>query len=1131
MKKILVFISLLLVTNQTLLAWHSSSRVPGKIIYNATDEDKRQIAIGVNPRGHLNTSKEEDGGPNIVNNAGYTGVAFHFPIGGKRSRLAGRRALTASDNRWQDATAPGCQCEGWGAGGIDKFGKKFKGYANASSGISNVTVKSFTYDLTSIESVTIINDSVGNPALEVKHIYGPSPISTDNLFEVTITITNIAGYKIDDVRYNRSMDWDIPPSEFNEVVTAKGVDASVATGKYPRVLMSGNNGFMTPDPFSSAGSHNMGKGTGDFERYGPRDHGFTATFGFGELLCGENHNFLSYYGAAEDRPALEAALEAESIPLYSIGESAPSEGSSVSYAWGFKGVSGTALAPTLPSKTAIIPSGELTDETKIQTYASPVITDEHAYQAIFTYRNNHQWEGDILRYNLESDGSFTADAPISAKAKLAARVPSTLTKLKFGHNSFKKFTDGSGAGGIGTNIWTVGYDPSCPGSGSPFGRNNISITRSDGTTQSILDINNFLTPNGKDDNLDELLFNCSGEVSDGDTSLLTEFVRGWDSYNEDPLVTVEGFHSGVNARQSFLGDTFHADLVYVGAPSAATSASGTYTEAYFRGANGYAAFKAEHKDREGRFYVGANDGMLHAYDKELNHLWGFIPPSILPKLRRMEGPTGQSVTQWLVDGPIIVKDVYIKKTDEWKTLLIGGMGWGGKGYYVLDITDEYDPKHLFTFDNDYKNKQISYWSSSGYKRTYDYEDAPDNMDYSKIGDTWARPSIILMPIKDASDVTFKQRYTMVFGAGYAGGTDTNLGNYVYVLDFEPSSEVFADPVTGLSSPKFDGGNVIKIVTVTPDATSDIPNGVTAHMSVVTPDGAPVPTGKEALAYYGGIAYFPDLQGHVWKLDLSKTSLEEDDSTMYSINKMFSSEGTLANDRFGYNQMATTLVRSTDPEVGTNLFQYYGTGDQAHIQTRYPSIKNRLFGVKDLDWPDTGLTITGSNKTIASPGMFNIDTTACDITNVPGWFTDVEKQATLDDPPLGDGKDNMKVIGRAIVANKDVYFTIYRPEDKECPAYGSGETIKLKEGCGGGVETIAIGAGLTTAPVMDNKGNIYVGVSNLATGETLEGKGEEGDLEGFSGRDNILKIGSSEVSSSASSPGIKIKSWREITGNY
>jgi len=630
MKKIFLFVTLVLFTNQTILAWHGSTALPGKIIYNATDASKRTIAIGVNQHGHLNTSKEEDGGPNIVNNAGYTGVAFLFPVGGKKSRLAGGGTLSSGENRWQDATAPGCQCEGWGAGGIDNTGKKFHGYANASSGISKVTVKSFTFDLTSIESVTTIPDSTGKPALEVKHVYGPSPIATDNLFEVTITITNIAGYKIRDVRYNRSMDWDIPPSEFDEVVTARGVDASVATGKLPRVLMSGNNGFMTPNPFNSAGSHNMGKGTGDFESYGPRDHGFTATFGFGDLLCGENHNFLSYYGAAENRPALEAALASESISLYSIGESNPSKGSDVSYGWGFKGVSGTALAPTLPSKTAIIPSGELTDETKIQTYATPVITAEHAYQAVFNYRNNHQWEGDILRYNLEEDGSFTADAPISAKAKLSSR--------------FKKFALGDSAKGTAINsspvftkadleivnaknIWTVGYDPTCPGSGDPFSRNrSFAITESDGTTtRSVLDLNNFLpspslhTSIGFDasrghTNIDELLYNCAGEVTSGDSDNLIMFVRGYDSYGED----TEG-----DTRQSQLADTFHSDLVFVGAPSAATSATGTYTEAYFRGANGYAAFKETHKDREGRFFVGANDGMLHAFDKELNHLLGF----------------------------------------------------------------------------------------------------------------------------------------------------------------------------------------------------------------------------------------------------------------------------------------------------------------------------------------------------------------------------------------------------------------------------------------------------------------------------------------------------------------------------
>ena len=47
----------------------------------------------------------------------------------------------------------------------------------------------------------------------------------------------------------------------------------------------------------------------------------------------------------------------------------------------------------------------------------------------------------------------------------------------------------------------------------------------------------------------------------------------------------------------------------------------------------------------------------------------------------------------------------------------------------------------------------------------------------------------------------------------------------------------------------------------------------------------------------------------------------------------------------------------------------------------------------------------------------------------------------------------------------------------------------------------------------------------------KGKGDTSEMEGISGRDNILKIGTSEMTSSAGTPGIKIKSWREITGNY
>ena len=1126
MKKIALLITLLLFSSQPILAWHSISSLPGKIIYNSTTPSEQKIALGVNPEGHLNTSREEDGGTNIVSNATYTGVAYKFPVGSQRSRLdrSGFGPITTA--KWYDAIAPGCQCEGWGAGGIDRYGRQFVGYANVSSGISNVKVVNFTFDTSSIESVTTINDSRGDPALQIRHVYGPSPLATDKLFEAVVTITNISGHKITDVRYNRSMDWDIPESEFSERVTIKGARASATSATKPRVKYSGNNGFMNGNPFNSANSHTKWPMTNQVNpertRGGPADHGATFTFEFGELVCGENHNFITYYGAAKNKETMEAALALEGADVYSLGE-ANGWGwgmSEVTFGFGFKGVSGTALAPTLPVKTAIIPSGELTDETKIQTYASPVIANNAAYQAVFTYRNNHQWEGDILKYSLESDGSFKEDAPVSAKANIKLRAITVSEKAR---TPIYNWGSAGLRTAVGRNIWTVGYDPNCPGDGTPLRRSEVSIEKAWSVFTPALGLNNFNIPGSvsaeSTNNLDELLFNCAGEVSSGDTQKLVDFVRGIDSYGEDPG----------SMRQSFLGDTFHSDLVYVGAPSAATSASGIYTEAYFRGRNGYAAFKDTHKNREGRLYVGANDGMLHAFDKDLNHLWGFIPPSVLPKLRRMEGLAGQSVTQWLVDGPIVVKDVFIKATSEWKTLLIGGMGWGGKGYYVLDITDAYNPKHLFTFDNDYKNKQVSYWSESGYKQTYDYADAPDNMNYTKIGDTWVRPSIMLMPIKDASDSTFTQRYTMVFGAGYAGGTTTDIGSYVYVLDFEPSTTTFSDPVLGSTVPKFNGGNVIKIVTVPLDSSSDIPNGVTAHMSVITPDGAPVPTGKEALAYYGGIAYFPDLQGQVWKLDLSKTALTEDDSSMYTLSRMFKSEGTLPNDRFGYNQMASTLVQTTTP-AGTHLFQYFGTGDQAHLQRRSTSIANQIYGVKDLDWPGTDLTLTGADKTSASAGYTNIDTGACEPEEMPGWFSNIKTKTTLSS--LGDGSDNQRVIGRAIVANKDIYFTVYRPEDKDCPAYGTGETIKLEDGCSGSSSTIAIGAGLTTAPVMDNKGNIYVGVSNLATGETLEGKGEDGEgLIGKSSVDNILKIGSSEVSASSSDPGIQIKSWREITGAY
>lgn len=106
-----------------------------------------------------------------------------------------------------------------------------------------------------------------------------------------------------------------------------------------------------------------------------------------------------------------------------------------------------------------------------------------------------------------------------------------------------------------------------------------------------------------------------------------------------------------------------------------------------------------YKDR-GMVFVGANDGMLHAFElgglrqirqpdtkAELNpnargrESWAFIPQNVLPYLTYLKGQNYQHV--FTVDGHIMLADVsYVnpnseKDVNSWKTVLIGSMGIGG----------------------------------------------------------------------------------------------------------------------------------------------------------------------------------------------------------------------------------------------------------------------------------------------------------------------------------------------------------------------------------------------------------------------------------------------------------------------
>ena len=194
-------------------------------------------------------------------------------------------------------------------------------------------------------------------------------------------------------------------------------------------------------------------------------------------------------------------------------------------------------------------------------------------------------------------------------------------------------------------------------------------------------------------------------------------------------------------REHVLGDIVNAQTVYVDAP-------------YFNYVDpGYGAFKASKASRKPMLYVGANDGMLHAFaavgtaatetkvkdaaNKKVaaardpsnsakateastamaaataalaadldvgQEKWAYIPEKVLPNLHLLADKRYADKHRYFVDatptiGDVCVSDCNSETNAKWKTILVGGLGGGGRGYYALDITDPDDPKGLWEFSD------------------------------------------------------------------------------------------------------------------------------------------------------------------------------------------------------------------------------------------------------------------------------------------------------------------------------------------------------------------------------------------------------------------------------------------------
>ena len=127
-------------------------------------------------------------------------------------------------------------------------------------------------------------------------------------------------------------------------------------------------------------------------------------------------------------------------------------------------------------------------------------------------------------------------------------------------------------------------------------------------------------------------------------------------------------------RAHKLADIVNSSPAYVGAPVG------------FSQSSSYATFVQAHKSRSPVLYVGANDGMLHAFDAATgNERFAYIPNGVYSNLINLVSPYYNENHLFFVNATPQVADVQFSDTT-WHTLLVGGEGAGGQSLYALDVT-------------------------------------------------------------------------------------------------------------------------------------------------------------------------------------------------------------------------------------------------------------------------------------------------------------------------------------------------------------------------------------------------------------------------------------------------------------
>ncbi|MGH8533221.1 MAG: pilus assembly protein [Gammaproteobacteria bacterium] len=239
--------------------------------------------------------------------------------------------------------------------------------------------------------------------------------------------------------------------------------------------------------------------------------------------------------------------------------------------------------------------------------------------------------------------------------------------------------------------------------------------------------------------------------------------------------------------------------------------------------------------------MGANDGMLHAFDAYTGPTAGeeafaYVPAADYKNLNQLTNPS--YTHKFYVDGAPTVGDAFFGGS--WPTVLVGGLRAGGQAIYALDITDPPGSS-----DNE---------TGIAAKVLWEFNDVEDplanNPDYGDkdLGDTFSEPNIVRL---------HNGQWAAVFGNGYNNTksdgllTTSTTGNAVlYIVDI----------ATGELIKKIDTGVGKTQDPKTATLANQLPNGL------ATP--APIDANGDSIVDY---IYAGDLFGNLWKFDVSSSN--------------------------------------------------------------------------------------------------------------------------------------------------------------------------------------------------------------------------------------------------------------------